>query len=188
MSDSEWLQLVEQIRQRVRDHCAPIGTEDQGAFAVRAGVSRPMIANFIHGRRTPAHEFMGQIVEALGLRIVEVAQGLSPSQSIVGTIDGSGVILFSHEERMGRFTLVQDVSDHEKPIARGSILVTEHASDPVPGKWNLIETAGRARLARCYATSGGLLIRFAGERVRQEWTPEEHRMIGFVAWSLAPAD
>lgn len=189
MNGTEWEQLVEQVRLRLEARIDPeTGAEHAGAFAKRIGVSRPHIVNFVAGRKTPRHEIIGRILEGLDLSVVDAAKGTTAGNTVVGSIDGTGTALFSHEERMGRFSLIEDIVDHEKPLPRGAVLVVEPASAPVPSRWNLVQVAEKTRLARVYSVGDVLLVRFAGERVRHEWTPQVHEMRGVVAWIMVASD
>lgn len=188
MAGTEWEQLVDALRERAREQVRPVGSETQGSFADRAGVSRPHFANWLRREKALSHEFCGGIAEALGLRIADLALGLAPSLSIVGSINAMGVASFISEPRMGRFELVEALPDQERPLPKGAILVAEPANSPVPDRWNLIRVGGALRLARVTSTSGEPLLRFAGERVRQEFTPEVHGIEGFVAWLQYPGD
>lgn len=189
MNGSEWEQVVEQVRLRLAAHIDPAtGVEQAGTFAKRIGVSRPYVVNFAAGRKTPQHEIIGRILEGLDLRVVDAAKGTSAGNAVVGTIDGTGTVLYSHEERMGRFSLIEDVVDHEKPLPSGAVLIVDPATQPAPSRWNLVRVDGATRLARGYDVGGIVLLRFAGERVRHEWTPEVHEVQGIVAWIMVPSD
>lgn len=189
MNGSEWEQLVEQVRIRLAAHIDPAtGSEQAGAFAKRIGVSRPYVVNFAAGRKTPQHEIIGRILEGLGLSVVDAAKGTSAGNLVVGSIDATGTVLYSHEERMGRFSLIEDVVDHEKPLPRGAVLVVEPATESAANRWNLIRVDDTTRLARAYELGGMVLVRFAGERVRHEWTPDVHEVQGTVAWIMVPSD
>lgn len=87
-----WSQVVDGLREALAAVVRPGGKEAQGAFAKRAGVSRPVVNSFVNGKKTPEPDGLGRIAEALGWRASSVI-GIVDDRSVVGSVPPAAVSL-----------------------------------------------------------------------------------------------
>lgn len=129
------------------------------------------------------------MLELLDLAPIELVTGTQPLHIRHGTINAVGLVTYEAETDVGRFQLVERVTDPDMKAPTGTIFYVEPANSPAVHKWNLVTYEGANRLMRC--TPGEApdkpFLRQMGREVLMQYSPKVFTIIGVVAWELHPS-
>ncbi len=81
---------------------------------------------------------------------------------------------------------LDDIRSAHKMVS--SDLNSKYGADECVRVGNFYEDMGEHALARVTTANGAVFLRFSGDRVRQEYTPEVHKILGFAKFNQSPAD
>lgn len=147
------------------------------AFALRAGLSRPFVSNFLRGERIPDYEDFGKMLQAAGIQLLELLQ---PGQAVArtGTITQDGVVHLETESDVARYELVDRADDPDLSAPAGTILVVLAQDAPEVDRWYLM---------RCTRDGDGTtFLRVVGRKVQMRYDPDVFAIVGYVRWEMRP--